>query len=131
METELVSNKKQLQHINTLIKQQTYLFPRLHLSTQMLVKELFVDAKFAGKHLVQFLKEILEDAIFNDEIHNSMKSVAKMKYLHIGFKIAELVLQEVNKMKTESLDILVVRSLLLKFSNFKSLLVRNVQMPKN
>jgi hypothetical protein len=60
-----------------------------------------------------------------------MKSVAKMKYLHIGFKIVEAILEEVNRMENWQFAIVVVKSLLLKYSNFKSMLVRNVQMTKN
>lgn len=70
MNIDIVSNKKQLQHINSLIKQQTYCFPRLHLSTQLLIKELFREPKSITKNFSGFFKTILEDAIFNDEIHN-------------------------------------------------------------
>jgi len=64
----------------------------------MLVKELFRDMKNFFKNFEAFFKTILENACFNDEIHDTMKSVAKMKFLHIGFKMTEKILIELIKM---------------------------------
>jgi hypothetical protein len=35
---------------------------------------------------------ILQESIFNESVFESMKSVAKMKYLHSGLKIVEKIL---------------------------------------
>jgi len=48
MSFDVVGNKKQLQFVAGLIKQQTYLFPRLHSSAILLVRELFRGSN--GKH---------------------------------------------------------------------------------
>ena len=65
----------------------------------MLVKELFRDTKHFSKNFETFFKITCEDAIFNDEIHDKMKSVAKMKFLHIGFKMTEQILSDLSKME--------------------------------
>lgn len=132
MQIEIVGNKKYLQHISALIKTQTYLYPRIHSSASLLVKELCCDQKLFGKNFVSVYKALLEDAIFNEEIYNNMKSAAKMKYLHIGMKMTEQMLHHINTlMDDKTVKISVLRHLLLKFKNFRVLLVRNVQMPKN
>ena len=100
----------------------------------MLVKELFRDSgnKHFGKTFEQFFKIVLEDAVFNEKIHENMKSIAKMKFLHIGFKIAEAMLKELIKMSgNEALKMKVAQILLLKFEGFRTMLCRNVNMPKN
>ena len=131
MQTDILSNKKQLQMINLLIKNQTYMFPRLHLSTQLLIKELCRDSKQLSKNFSVFFKTVLEDNIFNKEIQNNIKSVVKMKFIHIGFKIVEAILQEVSKSHDAKLKAVVIRSLLLKFTGFKNTLVKNLHLPKN
>ena len=129
MHLELVNNKKHLQHANLLVKQQTYLYPRLHSGTCLLVKELFRDTKHFFKNFEVLFKTMCEDAIFNDEIHDNMKSVAKMKFLHIGFKITEQILLGLSKLDNKhshSFKVKVVNALLLKFKSFRTMFVRNI-----
>jgi len=95
MKFEFMSNKKALISISSILKAQTYLFPRLHSSAMLLVKELMRDSKHFFKNFESFFKVLLEDAIFNEEILEAMKSVARMKFLHIGFKITEAILKEI------------------------------------
>lgn len=92
---------------------------------------MFRDQKLLQKNLFSFFKTILEDAVFNDEIHENMKSHSKMKYIHIGFKIVEQFLAGVNKLDNNALKIIMLKNLLLKYTNFRHMLVRNVQMTKN
>ena len=63
-----------------------------------------------------------------------MKSVAKLKYLHVGLKIVEAVLKQLLEMsgsKNVALKQKIVETLLLGSQNFRSVLVRNVQMSFN
>lgn len=45
MQLHFIKNKKHLHQISSLIKSQTYLFPRLHSSVPLLIEELFRDKK--------------------------------------------------------------------------------------
>ena len=127
MNVEIFKDKKMVMGANGLVKHQTYLYPRLHSSTCLLVKELFRDKKHLGKNVETFFKVVLEDSIFNEDIHSSMKSVAKMKYLHIGFKIAEMVIKGVIDGDFDSkLKIKVINCCLNKSKNFRNMLIKNV-----
>jgi len=76
------------------MKQQTYLYPRLHSSVHLTIKELFREKKSIEKNFDLFNRIILEDSIFNEDVYDKMKSVAKLKYLHVGLKIVEAVLKQ-------------------------------------
>lgn len=55
-----------------------------------------------------------------------------MKFLHIGLKMTEAMLKQLVAMEgAESLKMKVAQTLLLKFDGFRTMLVRNVNMPKN
>jgi hypothetical protein len=100
----------------------------------LLIKELFRNTtnKNFGKTLEQFYKIVLEDAVFNEKIHEGMKSIAKMKFLHIGFKMTEAILKElINMPDNGQLKFKMVLTLLIKFEGFRTMLCRNVNMPKN
>jgi len=135
MQYQVVQNKKHLHQISALIKAQTYLYPRLHSSLPLLIKELFREKKaLVEKNLNLFIQIILEDAIFNEEVHDNMKSVAKFKYLHIGLKVVEAILNRVQGLtgsKHTAMKLRITQTLLLEGLNIRSMVIRNVQMPKN
>lgn len=76
-----------------MIKQQTYLYPRIHSSSAQLIQHLVGDQKNFEKNFQAFNKTILVDGIFNEAIYDSMKGQTKLKYLHIGLKMVELILK--------------------------------------
>ena len=86
------------------------------------------------KNFDLFNRTVLEGCIFNEAVYDSMKSVPKLKYLHVGLKIVETILKQVQEMsssKNTALKQKIVETLLLGSPNFRSVLIRNVQMPKN
>ena len=63
-----------------------------------------------------------------------MKSVARCKFIHIGLNVVDGILKHISLMKclkNVSVKVMVIESLLLRNQNFRSVLVRNVQMSKN
>ena len=65
---------------------------------------------------MMFNRIILEDSVFNEDVYDKMKSVAKLKFLHIGLKVTEAVLKHLSEMtgaKTVSLKLFVIESLLI------------------
>lgn len=78
-----------------------------------------------------FSQVLLEEAIFNEAVHDSMKSVAKFKYLHIGLKMVESLLKQARSSSTPKQRLAIVETLLLRNNNFRTIFIRNVQMPKN
>lgn len=120
-----VQNKKYLHKIGALLKQQTYLYPRLHSSVPLIINDLVRDKKSFEKTFVLFNQIILEDGIFNEGNYEALKSSSKLKYLHIGLKVVELILKEAQKMKGSPRAV-VIEQLLLQSKNFRDVLVRNV-----
>ena len=116
--------------ISGLIKQQTYLYPRLHASASLLIVELLRDKKKFEKGFTSFNKIILVDGNFNEAIFDTMKSTTKLKYLHIGLKIVEIILKSMKDMDDYQ-KCFVLKTLLLENESFKNVLVKNVNMPKN
>lgn len=120
-----------------LIKQQTYLYPRLHSCVHLLIKDLFLgdDIKSIPKKYQSFSQVVLERTIFNEEALSQMKSVARLKLIHIGLRIVEQVFQELAKLeknaKTAKIKLKMIEIVLKDSGNFRSILVKNVQMPKN
>lgn len=51
----------------------------------------------------QFVKALLVDHMFNEEVYQGMKSTTKFRFLHIGFKLWQLVVDNIaiwdNKLK--------------------------------
>ena len=113
--------------MNALIRAQTYAYPRLHTSTALLVQEMF--RKDLEKNFENFNKIVLKESIFNESVFESMKSVAKFKYLHSGLKIVEKILIMLKEQPT-SVKMKVLESLM-DNKGFSGVLIRNVQMPKN
>lgn len=95
-----MKDKKILLQISTLIKGQTYLYPRLHSSIPLLIKEVFRDEKSFESNFALFSQILLEQTIFDERVHDTMKSVAKYKYLHIGLRIVESLLKQVQLSST-------------------------------
>lgn len=54
-----------------------------------------------------------------------------MKYLHIGFKVLESFLRQLSQTSGVSQKLAVIETLLLSGKNFRTIFIRNVQMPKN
>jgi len=134
MNFNIIQNKKCLHQISTLMKSQTYLYPRLHSSVHLIIKELLRERKLIEKNFDLFNRIVLEESIFNEDVYDNMKSAAKLKYLHAGLKIVETILVQLQGMagsKNMVLKQKIVETLLLGSPNFRSILVRNVQMPKN
>ena len=50
------------------------------------------------KNFDLFNRIILEDSVFNEDVLESMKSVAKLKYMHIGLKVVEGILKHLKEM---------------------------------
>ena len=76
----------------------------------------------------------MEESIFNEDVYDNMKSAGKLKYLHAGLKIVETILVQLHGMAGSKHMVLkqkIVETLLLGSPNFRFVLVRNVQMPKN
>ena len=85
--------------------------------------------KDLAKNFSNFNKIVLQESIFNESVFESMKSVAKFKYLHSGLKIVENILTMLKTQDTQT-KVKVLETL---FENkgFTGVLIRNVQMPKN
>lgn len=60
----------------------------------LIINDLVRDKKAFEKTFVLFNQIILEDGIFNEEKYDALKSSSKLKYLHIGLKVVELILKE-------------------------------------
>ena len=73
-----------------MLKQQTYLYPRLHSSVVLLIQDLFLtdDVKTIPKKYQSFSSAVLEKVVFHEESLGQMKSVARLKLMHIGLKVA-------------------------------------------
>lgn len=64
----LLGGKQYLSKIATLIKTQTYLYPRLHSSVSLLLKDLFLgDQKNIPKKFKDFNESILKAKMFDDD----------------------------------------------------------------
>lgn len=87
MNSDFIKNKTYLNSFLNIVKTQTYLYPRLHLSVQLWVEEIFVQKKNIFENFKPFYSYILENGIFNFKVYDEMKSIAKFKYLHIGLSI--------------------------------------------
>jgi hypothetical protein len=76
-----------------LIKIQTYAYPRLHSSIYIIILNLFVDLASAKNqkifvHNLELLAQaFLEKTTFNEDVLVCMRSVARYKLMHIGFRI--------------------------------------------
>ena len=81
------------------------------------------------KNFDNFNKIVLKESIFNESVFESMKSVAKFKYLHSGLKIVEKILINL-KEQSNSTKMKVLEGLM-DNKGFTGVLIRNVQMPKN
>lgn len=102
----------------------------------LLLKDLFIgDQKSIVKRYQHLNESVLEAIIFDEEALASMKSVARLKLLHIGLRIVESVFKHLSgldegtraiKTKTKMVEIVLKES-----PKFRGLLVKNVQMPKN
>ena len=77
------------------------------------------------------MKIVLEDSVFNSEIHDQMKSVSKMKFINIGLLLSQLIFAELANTDLTDLKIKALSDLMLKNHSSRSMVVRNVQMPKN
>jgi len=93
MNEDIFQNQKTMRTMQTLVKQQTYLYPRLHSASTHLISQLLLDQKNFEKNFQAFNQSILVEGIFNEAIYDTMKSHAKLKYLHIGLKMAETILR--------------------------------------
>lgn len=60
----------------------------------LIINDLVRDKKSFEKTFVLFNQIILEDGIFNEGNYEALKSSSKLKYLHIGLKVVELILKE-------------------------------------
>lgn len=109
MNYEVLSQKSNLQKIANLIKTQTYLYPRLHSSNYYLIKEILRNESGLLDNIKVFNKMILQEGIFNESIHEGMKSATKLKYLHIGLRIVESILSELNGKPVQSKQDALVR----------------------
>lgn len=96
MNSDFIKNIAYLQSFLNVVKTQTYLYPRLHLSVQLMVEEIFSQKKAIVDNFKPFYKTVLESGIFNYKIYDEMKSVAKFKYLHIGLSIVQTLLKQLN-----------------------------------
>lgn len=120
-----------------MLKQQTYLYPRLHSSVHLLIKDLFLtdEIKTIPKKYQSFSQLVLEPTLFNEQALGLMKSVARLKLLHIGLQIVRHVFLELANLEssTRSLKIKLkmIEIVLKDSSNFRAILIKNVQMPKN
>jgi len=89
------------------------------------------------KHFKSLNKTLIEGSIFSWSSTENLKSLTKLKYLHIGFKLVSEILGKLSKecqsKKKSRRDVIkeVLTDLLLKNSNFRDVLIKNVQMPKN
>lgn len=96
---------------------------------------MFSDHKSVVKKYQHLNETVLEASIFDEEALAQMKSVARLKLLHIGLSIVQSVFKHLSaleggqrafKTKTKIIEIVLKES-----ANFRALLVKNVQMPKN
>jgi hypothetical protein len=73
------------------------LYPRLHSSLTYILKDIEREEKLQDKVKLtqQFVKAVLEEHLFNEEIYASMKSTSKFKFLHIGLNLWKLVVQSI------------------------------------
>jgi len=139
MAFDILDSTKQLAKALPLVKAQTYLYPRLHSSLVLLLEDLFRgDPNAKSNALLKKFKNIndtfLEASIFNEEVLASLKSVTRLKYLHIGLRIVEVVFKKLATLegpKSIKIKAKVIGMMLRDSENFRGVLVRNVQTPKN
>ena len=68
LSTDLLGSTKHLPQLATLIKSQTYLYPRLHSSVHLLLKDMFLgDQKSIVKKYQNLNETVLEATIFDEE----------------------------------------------------------------
>ena len=86
---KLLSEKKNLKQIASLLLRQTYLYPRLHSSVPLLLNEVTQEPKVGDRvRLVQqVMRQLGDEHLFSEEVYNGLKSVTKFKFLHIGLKV--------------------------------------------
>lgn len=129
----LLSDKKNLKLLQGLVSRQTYLYPRLHSCLPLILNDISKaeETKAADKaRLTQtFLKSLLDEHLFNEDVYQEMKSTSKFKFLHIGLKLWQLTVASVGTWDTKCKH----REALLESlitPNFIKVLVKNVSNPK-
>ncbi|CDW85691.1 dna polymerase v-like [Stylonychia lemnae] len=129
---KILTEKKNLKTISQLIQKQTYLFPRLHTSLQLLLNEINLESKVSDKTKItqQVIISILEESNFNEDVYSQLRSVTKFKFLHIGLRFWQMIAQSIMKwdIKHQSREQLLD---LLLSQPFMKVLVKNVQNQKN
>lgn len=97
VDIDVLSETKYLDKANHLVRKQTYLYPRLHSSLTLLIESMS-DTLEKGE-VTKFKTQIkavfgtmIESGVFSDSQFDSMKSVTKFKYLHIGFSLVKALL---------------------------------------
>eukprot|EP00347_Sterkiella_histriomuscorum_P004007 403362109 len=129
---KILADKKNLKQVCYLVQRQTYLYPRLHSSLPLLLNEISSESKTADKAklMQQLINSVIVEFLFNDEVFAQMKSMTKFKFLHIGLRFTQLVLQNIQSWDTKQQNREQLLENLIK-PNFMKILVKNVSSQKN
>jgi hypothetical protein len=128
-----VFDKQNLKQVLNLLNKQKQFYPKLHSSNHLLVSELLKEYK-ASKSTQKLVKTVsliqkylLDDGVFEEESYEKLKSGSKFKYIHIGFKLVQMLMDQLGNVLK---DAQVRESLLEIFlsDTFVPLFVKNAQM---
>lgn len=78
------------------------------------------------------MKVVIDQHLFCEDVFEQMKKTAKIKFLHIGLRMVDLIMQ---RLSAEEVPLQTVAKFVefsfCETSNYRSVLIRNIQMPKN
>ena len=93
---DVLADDNDLVRLKNIVGKSVYLYPRLHSSLPLLIKEIYLKNASSAKLRLQLIKKLakslLEDYFFSEQVYQAIKSSAtRPKFLHIGLKFWELL----------------------------------------
>lgn len=102
----MFSDELSLKRLQQIVGKSVYIYPRLHTSLPLLIKEIYLrptSSKLRLKLIKQLIETLFDDYFFKDEVYQAIKSSnTRPKFLHIGLKFWELLGQEALARETKS-----------------------------
>lgn len=92
---KILTDRKNIKMIQALVSKQTYLYPRMHSCIGLLMNEITSGESKSSERArltQQVIQSLLDEHLFNEEVYAELKSTAKFKFLFIGLKLWQLLL---------------------------------------